>query len=106
VLILNDFKSLFPEVLILLDFKSLFLEVLILVGFKPFIISELWEFEKIIELLILGALGRVMCTNGWIWEGEIGLGRSRTASGRQLTIRCRRTKRRGFGTQDAGGRNV
>jgi hypothetical protein len=106
VLILRDFKSLFPEVLIMLDFKSLFSEVLILVGFKPFIISELWEFEKIIELLIPGALGRVMCTNGWIWAGEIGLGQGGMANGGYLTIRCRGTKRRGFVRRDPGGRNV
>jgi hypothetical protein len=53
-------------VLVLKDFKSLFLELLILVDFKPFIISELREFEKFIELLILGGLGRSMCTYGWI----------------------------------------
>jgi hypothetical protein len=35
VLILKDFKSLFPEVLILIDFKSFAPEVLILVELKP-----------------------------------------------------------------------
>jgi hypothetical protein len=66
VLILNDFKSLCPEVLILRDFNSLFLEVLILVDFKLFIISELRNIEKFIELLILGWLGRAKCTDAGI----------------------------------------
>jgi hypothetical protein len=45
VLILRDFKSLFPEVLILRGFKSLFLEVLILVGLKSRGISMIRSFE-------------------------------------------------------------
>jgi hypothetical protein len=65
VLILRDFKSLFPEVLILLDFKSLAPEVLILVGLKPFIISEIQEIENFLEVLILGDLSGPICTNGW-----------------------------------------
>jgi hypothetical protein len=40
-LILNDFKSLFPEVLILVDFKSFAPEVLILVGLKCKGMSEM-----------------------------------------------------------------
>jgi hypothetical protein len=43
VLILKDFKSLFPEVLILIDFKSFAPEVLILIG--------LWESHKLLILL-------------------------------------------------------
>jgi hypothetical protein len=66
VLILRDFKSFAPEVLILGGFKSLFLEVLILVGLKSFIMSEMWEIEIFLEVLILGELGRVKCRNGWI----------------------------------------
>jgi hypothetical protein len=41
-------------VLILGDFKSLFPEVLILVGFKPRIMSEIAKFVKFLEVLILG----------------------------------------------------
>jgi hypothetical protein len=65
VLILKDFKSSFPEVLILIDFKSFAPEVLILVNLKTFIISEMQEIEKFLEVLILGDLRRAMCTNGW-----------------------------------------
>jgi hypothetical protein len=43
VLILRDFKSLFPEVLILDDFKSFAPEVLILVGLKSFRMSAIEE---------------------------------------------------------------
>jgi hypothetical protein len=66
VLILRDFKSLSPEVLILRDFKCLFLEVLILVGLKSFIMSEMWDFEKILEVLILGELREGNCKNACI----------------------------------------
>jgi hypothetical protein len=66
VLILHDFKSLSPEVLILRDFKCLFLEVLILVGLKSFIMSEMWDFAKILEVLILGGLREGNCENGGI----------------------------------------
>ena len=66
VLILHDFKSLSPEVLILGDFKSLFPEVLILVDFKCRRMSEMWESEIFLEVLILSKLGRTKCTNGWI----------------------------------------
>jgi len=48
VLILRDFKSLFPEVLILLDFKPLFPEVLILVDFKFMRMSEMRDFFGIL----------------------------------------------------------
>jgi hypothetical protein len=53
VLILKDFKSLFPEVLILLDFKSFAPEVLILVGLKSFRIRKMQGFCEILEVLIL-----------------------------------------------------
>jgi hypothetical protein len=66
VLILHDFKSLSPEVLILRGFKCLFLEVLILVGLKSFIMSKMWDFEKILEVLILGELSKGNCENGGI----------------------------------------
>jgi hypothetical protein len=66
VLILRDFKSFEPEVLILGDFKSLFPEVLILVGFKCPGMSEMWESEIFLEVLILEELERVNCENGWI----------------------------------------
>jgi hypothetical protein len=56
VLILRDFKSLFPEVLILGDFKSLFPEVLILVGFKSIIMSMLQKKDDFLEVLILDGL--------------------------------------------------
>jgi hypothetical protein len=45
VLILKDFKSLFPEVLILLDFKSFEPEVLILVDFKFMGMNEMRDFQ-------------------------------------------------------------
>ena len=54
VLILGDFKSLFPEVLILRGFKSLFPEVLILVSLISLAISRMREFRQILEVLILG----------------------------------------------------
>jgi hypothetical protein len=53
-------------VLILGDFKSLFPEVLILVGFKCPGMSEMWESEIFLEVLILEELERVNCENGWI----------------------------------------
>jgi hypothetical protein len=56
VLILRDFKSFEPEVLILRGFKSLFPEVLILVGFKYMGMSEMWESEIFLEVLILEGL--------------------------------------------------
>jgi hypothetical protein len=48
VLILKDFKSLFPEVLIPIDFKSFAPEVLILVGLKSFGVNEMRGFLKIL----------------------------------------------------------
>jgi hypothetical protein len=45
-------------VLILGDFKSLFPEVLILVGFKSIIMSMLRKYDKFLEVLILGGLAR------------------------------------------------
>jgi hypothetical protein len=48
VLILKDFKSLFPEVLILLAFKSFAPEVLILVDFKFMRMSEMQDFFAIL----------------------------------------------------------
>jgi hypothetical protein len=57
VLILRDFKSLFPEVLILHDFKSLSPEVLILVGLKWRVISRMQNLDEILEVLILEDLG-------------------------------------------------
>jgi hypothetical protein len=66
VLILHDFKSFEPEVLILGDFKSLFPEVLILVKLKALVMNELQKFEKFLEVLILGKLGRTNCRNGCI----------------------------------------
>jgi hypothetical protein len=57
VLILRDFKSLFPEVLILHDFKSLSPEVLILVGLKWRVISGMQNLDGILEVLILEDLG-------------------------------------------------
>jgi hypothetical protein len=53
VLILKDFKSLYPEVLILGDFKSLSPEVLILVGFNSFLMNDIQKSKKILEVLIL-----------------------------------------------------
>jgi len=58
VLILKDFKSLFPEVLILRDFKSLSPEVLILVSLKSFVMSEIQKCMKIVEVLIPGDLSK------------------------------------------------
>jgi hypothetical protein len=48
VVILRDFKSLFPEVLILLDFKSFEPEVLILVDFKFMGMNEMRDFFGIL----------------------------------------------------------
>jgi hypothetical protein len=56
VLILRDFKSLFPEVLIPGDFKSFAPEVLILVKFKSLRMSGLQKSGKIVEVLILEVL--------------------------------------------------
>ena len=42
--------------LILGDFKSLFPEVFILVDFKQFIMSTLQKYDKFVEVLILGGL--------------------------------------------------
>jgi hypothetical protein len=53
VLILKDFKSLFPELLILKDFKSLSPEVLILVDLKSLIMSAMEKLREILEVLIL-----------------------------------------------------
>jgi hypothetical protein len=62
VLILGDFKSLFPEVLILGDFKSFAPEVLILVGLKSFGMSAMEEFARFtgcfLEVLILVEIKR------------------------------------------------
>jgi hypothetical protein len=52
VLILRDFKSLFPEVLIPGDFKSFAPEVLIPVKFKSLRMSGLQKNGKIVEVLI------------------------------------------------------
>jgi hypothetical protein len=59
VLILEDFKSLCPEVLILGDFKSLFPEVLIVEDFKTFIMSVIQKLSKFLEVLILKQLACV-----------------------------------------------
>jgi hypothetical protein len=59
VLILKDFKSLFPEVLIPGDFKSFAPEVLILVDFKSFTMSGLQKNGKIVEVLIPGVLREI-----------------------------------------------
>src|SRR5271154_5922635 len=56
VLILKDFKSLFPEVLIPGDFKSFAPEVLILVDLKSCGMSEIRRFAKFPEVLILRGL--------------------------------------------------
>jgi hypothetical protein len=64
VLILRDFKSLFPEVLILIDFKSFAPEVLILEGLKSRGMSEIRHFEKILEVLIVEKLRAGICANG------------------------------------------
>jgi hypothetical protein len=64
VLILKDFKSLFPEVLILVDFKSFAPEVLILVGLKCKGMSEMPDLRKILEVLILGELWSQTCVIG------------------------------------------
>jgi hypothetical protein len=53
VLILKDFKSLYPEVLILGDFKSLCPEVLILIHFNPLFIRDIGGNWEILEVLIL-----------------------------------------------------
>jgi hypothetical protein len=53
VLILHDFKSLFPEVLIPVDFKSFAPEVLILVGLNSCGMREIQKRTKISEVLIL-----------------------------------------------------
>jgi hypothetical protein len=45
-------------VLILEDFKSLFPEVLILVGFKSLIMSMLRKYDKFLEVLILDGLAK------------------------------------------------
>jgi hypothetical protein len=52
VLILGDFKSLFPEVLIPEDFKSMSA-------------NEMREIGNFSEVLILGDLGAAICANGW-----------------------------------------
>jgi hypothetical protein len=69
VLILHDFKPLFPEVLIPVDFKSFAPEVLILVGLKSRVMSELQKCAKFSEVLILqgleakiGPSDRVLCS--------------------------------------------
>ena len=49
--------------LILRGFKCLFPEVLILVGFKSWIMSEMREFARFLEVLILGELRGKKC---WI----------------------------------------
>ena len=54
----------FLEVLILNDFKSLFPEVLILVEFKRLLISEMQRIEKFLEVLILEGLRCTNCKNG------------------------------------------
>jgi hypothetical protein len=59
VLILKDFKSLFPEVLILIDFKSFAPEVLILVGLKSFNMKEIQKCAKFLEVLILNSLTKL-----------------------------------------------
>jgi hypothetical protein len=64
VLILKDFKSLFPEVLILRDFKSLSPEVLIMGDLKSLEISEMEKRENFLEVLILKELKRKKCRNG------------------------------------------
>jgi hypothetical protein len=66
VLILKDFKSLFPEVLILRDFKSFAPEVLILVELKSLSVSEIQKNLKTAEVLILKELSDTNCVNGWI----------------------------------------
>jgi hypothetical protein len=53
VLILKDFKSLFPEVLILGDFKSLCPEVLILKYFNSLNMRNIGRNREILEVLIL-----------------------------------------------------
>jgi hypothetical protein len=55
VLILKDFKSLFPEVWILKDFKSFTPEVLILVEFKFFTINTSERFRKFVRAAVGGA---------------------------------------------------
>jgi len=64
VLILNDFKSLFPEVLITIDFKSFVPEVLILVELKSLRINEMREIVNFSEVLILEGLHVTKCRNG------------------------------------------
>jgi hypothetical protein len=64
VLIVKDFKSLFPEVLILLDFKSFAPEVLILAGLKSRGMSEIRNLRKTLEVLILGELRAQIRANG------------------------------------------
>ena len=64
MLILKDFKSLFPEVLILRGFKSFAPEVLILVGLKPRGMSEMRDLRKILEVLILEELRVPISVNG------------------------------------------
>jgi len=81
VLILNDFKSLLPELLILGDFKSLSPEVLILVNFKPRIMSRIQEYEKILEVLILEELGRGHCENRLIFRLRERFDATRSESG-------------------------
>jgi hypothetical protein len=48
VLILKDFKSLFPEVLILIDFKSFAPEVLIAAELKSLCVNNMRGFLKIL----------------------------------------------------------
>jgi hypothetical protein len=57
------------EVLILIDFKSLFPEVLILVKLKSWRINEMREIENFLEVLIPEELSGTKCTNGWISAG-------------------------------------
>jgi hypothetical protein len=73
VLILNDFKSLFPEVLILEDFKSFAPEVLILEGLKSIGISELQRIWRILEVLILRHFKSCRMSSSENWAEFLGL---------------------------------
>jgi hypothetical protein len=83
-LILQDFKSLCPEVLILRDYKCLFSEVLILVGLKSLGMREMRKFEKILEVLILGELWEGNCKNKGIFRVRGGFGATGFESVRHL----------------------
>jgi hypothetical protein len=78
VLILGDFKSLFPEVLILGDFKSFAPEVLILVKLKSIGMKEMQG-----KCVIFGSVDSGKVTTAFLRSadsGRVGRGKERVIS--------------------------